>query len=276
MNIVTRAEWGAREPFQPYTNLVGSEGELAHHTGDGVARDPATTDYPAMMRQIQNSHMAKGWNDFAYGHAVGGGRIFMGRGFGVVDAADLDRGYLMHSVLWLGDSTVNEIPDQDMALVWAVFDEHNRIYGKKFEGGHRDVNPTGCPGDNIYSKLQQGRSASNAVQAFSTIKPRSPEMNTIINSSGGRECFALRSNGEVWNQWQELPAVTFSAWNKTLDGDRWETLAKPLLVGKAVWLNLAGDYGFGFLNMTAIQSGPGEAFVLHVTNELNKFFAGLK
>jgi hypothetical protein len=276
MDYITRNEWGARPPTNPYTQVYGSEGIIVHHLGDNVERDPKNTDYAALMRQTQNYHMDHhGWSDFAYGFAVGGGKIYMGRGFGVIDAADIGPGYLMHSVVWLGDSNVNQCPDEDMALIWSIFDEHNSMYGKKVEGGHRDINQTACPGDDIYAKLQLGREHYN-VPINLKRKVRGSDMYTIINGAGAKECFVLRSNGEVWNQWQELPGVTFSKWNKTLDGDCWESLAEPLRVHGSTWLNVAGDFGYGFANMTAIQAGPGKPWTIHITDELAKFLASVK
>lgn len=276
MDVISRDAWSARPPKSPYTNLNSSNGIILHHLGDGVERDPNNTDYAALMRQTQNYHMDHhGWNDFAYGFAVGGGKIYMGRGFGVVDAADIGDGYLMHSVVWLGDSIVNTCPDEDMALIWSIFDEHNNMYGKKVEGGHRDINQTACPGDDLYAKLQLGRQHYD-VEQYPKTKVRSSDMYTIKNAAGAKECFVLRSNGEIWNQWQEIPQVTFSKWNKTLDGSCWESLAEPLRVGSATWLNVAGDFGYGFLNMTAIQKSPGKPWSLHITDELSKYFASLK
>lgn len=276
MDVVSRSEWGARPPSKPYSQIYGSEGIIVHHLGDGVSRNPSTTDYPALMRQTQNYHMNHHkWSDFAYGFAVGNGKIYMGRGFGVVDAADTGPGYLMHSVVWLGDSTVNECPDKDMVLIWSIFDEHNKMYGKKVEGGHRDINQTACPGNSINTKLQLGR-GHYVVPEYPKNKVRGSDMYTIVNGAGAKECFVLRANGEIWNQWQELPGVTFSKWNKTIDGACWESLAQPLRVSGAIWLNVAGDFGYGFLNMTAIQASPGKPWTLHITDELAKYLASLK
>lgn len=160
-DVVSRSGWNARAPKVAPTRLAASEGILVHHLGDGVKRDPARTDYPALMRQTQNFHMdGRGWNDFAYGWAVGGGKVYEGRGWGWIDGADTGRGRVMHSVLWLGDSYVNQPPQADLDAIAQVVDEHDRRYGHHTIGGHRDVNATGCPGDGLYAWLTAGRPTS--------------------------------------------------------------------------------------------------------------------
>jgi len=279
MDIVSRDEWGAKSPKQPYTQLIGSEGIIGHHLGDNVVRNPINTKYAALMRQTQAFHMNnKRWNDFAYGFGVGGGQIYMGRGFGYIDGADTGIGRIMHSVVWLGDSTVNRCPDEDMALIWALFDEHNRIYGKKVEGGHRDINATSCPGEDIYSKLQKGRTYSTSpVSQTQTRKPRSKNMYAVVNADFGVERFVLRSNGEVWNQWQDLPNKTFSHWQRTFEGTWFEGLSQPVRVGpRTLWMGVSGDASFGFVHMTAINDGPGLGWKLHVTNQLINYLESIK
>lgn len=162
VEVVSRREWGARPPKAPYTKLADSEGIVVHHEGDGVSRDPATTDYAAYMRATQRYHMdTKGWNDIAYGWAVGGGKIYEGRNFGWIDGADTGVGRLMHSVVWLGDSYVNAPTLEDLIAFNAVIAEHAARYPHAALNvkGHRDINATGCPGEYLADWLKAGRPA---------------------------------------------------------------------------------------------------------------------
>lgn len=273
MDIISRSAWGARSPKAPYVAIAGSEGILAHHLGDNVVRDPNRTNYAELMRQTQNFHMdGRGWNDFAYGFAVGGGRAYMGRGWGVIDGADTDRGRLMHSVLWLGDSFVNEIPDTDMAVIWALFDEHNRIYGKKFEGGHRDVNSTGCPGDHIYAKLQTGRPVSVPViqQPLNFYKDTS--MYTVTNADGLVITYRIKNN-ILEASWRNLDG-TRSKWAPVVEG-KTLNLGQPTTAGTQIWIPTVMETAFGDINTTLVQSKPNEIFKVWITDELHKVLSSL-
>lgn len=210
MDFVSRTDWGARPPKYPYTPLSSSDGIIVHHLGDGVVRDPARTDYAALMRQTQNYHMDHhGWNDFAYGWAVGGGRIFKGRGWGVIDGADLGVGRTMHSVLWLGDSYVNDVPEADLAAINTVIAEHNAIYGTHYIGGHRDINATGCPGDHLYHWLEIGRPGptppSTPDPTPTPTTHRETDMLEMVNADGREEILGLSPDGSLCSMWESTP-----------------------------------------------------------------------
>lgn len=281
LDIVSRAAWGARPPKAPYTRLADSEGILAHHLGDGRVRNPATTDYAAVMRETQNFHMnTRGWNDFAYGFGVGGGRIYMGRGFGWIDGADTDRGRVMHSVLWLGDSYKNAIPDEDMALIWALFDEHNRIYGRGFEGGHRDVNATGCPGDSIYNRLMLGRPAAPAPTPTPT--PQEDDMPsplfTATNAAGVPITFMVEPEParRLVCTWHEPLRQEPSPWTVVVPGlENVLALGVPLVNGPAIWVPVVVGSGFGPIPMTLIQPAVSAPWEAHTTVALTNFLRSL-
>lgn len=273
MEIVSRSAWGARSPKTPYTNLVGSEGILAHHLGDNVVRNPYRTNYADLMRDTQDFHMdIRGWNDFAYGWGVGGGRVYTGRGWGVIDGADTGIGRVMHSVLWLGDSYVNPIPDEDMALIWALFDEHNRIYGKKFEGGHRDINATGCPGDNIYAKLQVGRPVHIPSIPQSPNLFKDPSMYTVTNADGLVITYRIKNN-VLEASWRNLDG-TRSKWATVIEG-KTLNLGQPTTAGTQIWIPTIMETAFGDVNTTLVQSKPNEIFKVWLTDELHKVLSSL-
>lgn len=275
VEIVSRSAWGAMPPKVPYTTLAGSEGILAHHLGDGVTRNLAQVDYAALMRQTQAFHMgpSRNWNDFAYGFGVGGGKAYMGRGWGVIDGADTGIGRVMHSVLWLGDSYKNEIPNADMAVIWALFDEHNRRYGRKVEGGHRDINATGCPGDNIYAKLQAGR------PAFVPPIPVPPVSEdkmffSVYNAVQTKVTFRVVNNRLLHN-WRVKNQPRSTTWPEVIEGLVVEDISTPLVNGTSIWIPVIADSAFGKLHLTLIQDGVGNAFTAHGTDQLDDFFANL-
>lgn len=79
MDIVARAQWGARAPKARHTMSLPSPRLWVHHT--------ATEQHGAAgVRAIQAFHMdANGWLDIAYSWLVDDdGTIYEGRGTGVV------------------------------------------------------------------------------------------------------------------------------------------------------------------------------------------------
>jgi hypothetical protein len=54
----------------------------------------------------------------------------------------------MHSVVWLGDSSVAMPSDADLRAINAVLAEQAN-HGQPTIVGHRDINATDCPGSNL-------------------------------------------------------------------------------------------------------------------------------
>lgn len=153
MNYVSRAGWGARPP--KYVNQITQpvEGIFVHYRGPGGA----PSDEKAALRQDQAYHMdVKGWSDIAYSWAVGNtGTIYELRGWGVRGGHTADWNNRSHAVLWIGgdEGTPSSAALDSIATVRA---EHRARYGGWVKG-HRDVNPTSCPGDRLYAHLRAGR-----------------------------------------------------------------------------------------------------------------------
>ena len=202
MNFVPRSEWGARPPKNTPTPLPGaSTGIALHHEGDGL--DPPTDCY-AKMRSTQRYHMdSKGWNDIAYSWGVGCGLIFEGRGWGIQDGADTGAGKLMHSVVWLGDSSVATPSDEDLIAINIVLEEQAN-HGAPTIVGHRDINSTDCPGDALYSWLQAGRPIA-APPAPNPTRKQKPMPWSIVRLNDGRLCRFTTYMGVVVHSWQTAP-----------------------------------------------------------------------
>lgn len=85
--IVSRNEWGAREPKLiekfagkiPFVIIHHSYKPSVSYTENGCKR--------AMKNMQEHHQLSNGWNDIGYSFAVcGDGRIYMGRGFNVIGA----------------------------------------------------------------------------------------------------------------------------------------------------------------------------------------------
>ena len=161
MAIESRAAWGARKP-RSVSYVSKTKGVKAHYTGGHV--NPATlTDHAkcrAAIRGIQNGHMdGNGWADIAYSMWVCNHTAGMGRGPGVLTAANgpgLNADH--YSILFLvGTSGVTE-PTDNMKRHFHEARDYLRSKGGAGAEikGHRDGYATSCPGEPIYKWIKAG------------------------------------------------------------------------------------------------------------------------
>ncbi len=153
MDIVDRADWGARPPKTTPQQITTPTPELwLHHTAssDGEA---------ARVRAIQRYHQdVKGWNDIAYSYLVsGGGTVYEGRGAGVSGAHTKNHNSISHAICVLGHYDKTQPTEASLASVVELL-QHGHAQGwwpDQLTGGHRDVGSTSCPGDNLYPKIPE-------------------------------------------------------------------------------------------------------------------------
>ena len=201
--ILTRSQWGAREPAVPPGLAPDLKLAVVHHSVN--ANTYTREDVPALLRGIQRYHMdVNGWDDIAYNFAVDRfGRIWEARAGGVTKdvIGGHAQGFNTYStgVMVLGDFTSAE-PSQ--AAVNAVAD----VIGWKFARhqidvrgttqfasggspryasgtvvqlprivGHRDVGVTGCPGSRLYARMAEIRlRAAAQFDHYLTTQPETP------------------------------------------------------------------------------------------------------
>lgn len=236
-----RSAWNARPPRKSYDLSPTVNAVVVHHAV--TANDYSAADVPGILRSIQAFHIdSRGWDDIAYNFAVDKfGRIWEARGGGVTNAVigghSLGANSLTSGIVALGNlSTVP--PTQAMINAigdlagWKLFihgtDPNSttsyRINAdnmKYSEGqlvtlptimGHRDNNPTGCPGDFLYPQLGQIRSRALAKQAELRGTPGLVPAPTIATNADGRaEIFAVANNQQLVHSWQTGP-TTWSPW----------------------------------------------------------------
>lgn len=146
--IITREQWGARPPARPpQTDALPYRRVWLHHsvTGQGGA---------AVMRQIQNDHIGRGWRDIAYQYGVGSDGIYEGiRGRHLNSDAGQSA-----TILLLGNFDTTSVPAPMIErAAWLV--AHGLLAGwwsTGLTGGHRDIPgaaPTACPGRHAHAAI---------------------------------------------------------------------------------------------------------------------------
>ena len=156
LKIVDRAGWGAKSPKQRTTMPIATpEGIFVHYTSSDSDEQSDHKNCPSRVRGIQAFHQgpSRGWSDIAYSFVVcKHGYVFEGRGWHVQGAHTLGYNGLAHAVCFLGNDTSgrDDVTDEGRAAIAAVINESFRLGGARKVRGHRDVNATSCPGDELW------------------------------------------------------------------------------------------------------------------------------
>lgn len=153
VDIVTRAEWGAKRPKSRRLIRVPVKNLWLHHTA-GSERGAAG------MRAIQNFHQApkphgREWVDIAYSwvYCPYERKFFEGRGPGVAGAHTQGHNSTSHALCIMGNFDRDPVPDTLIADVAGFVRWHAEHGPDRITGGHRDVSPTSCPGNNLYRRI---------------------------------------------------------------------------------------------------------------------------
>lgn len=166
MQLVTRAQWGARprgagaaKPFTP-------RGVTVHWVGAGWAWpwDHSTCD--DKMRAMQADHMDnRGWSDIGYNFvACAHGYVFEGRGLNRRSGAN---GYYEVNTDWYAVQCMwgSRSGSAPAALLTGCRDAIDYCRQQGGAGpqlrGHRDHKSTDCPGDQLYAWMRNGAPRPN-------------------------------------------------------------------------------------------------------------------
>ncbi len=172
-NIISRKSWEANEGYMKWApEYAEVKAIVIHHTAGEQAA--TTTDQAAAMRNLYYGHAVSfGWGDIGYNYVVdANGAIYEGRAGGnsAVAGHALGYNYGTIGISVIGDYTTR-VPSADQTkaiedLVAYLAYKNNLDIGNKVflkdktinvVSGHRDLNPTACPGENIYIRMDEIR-----------------------------------------------------------------------------------------------------------------------
>jgi hypothetical protein len=162
-DIITRSEWGAHTPPEPY-NSHRPEAIVVHHSWLPTQEHYARTGGAESVEGIQRFHMfdpTRGWNDVGYHYLIGpDGLVFAGRPPGVVGA---------HAVPNTGKVGICMIGNHDpdgaapTAEAWRALEKLVASLADRFDipmtelYGHRNFSYKTCPGDLVYERFSELR-----------------------------------------------------------------------------------------------------------------------
>jgi hypothetical protein len=159
MKVISRKNWGARQPGPRTPNAITEDSTLFIHYSafDGGQYD-TVEEQKQCMRNMQNHHIDKnGWADIGYSYVVfqptgrlKRPRVYEARRFGYVPAAQ--EGYNTgNGAVCVVAGPGEEIRPGTIRKLKAIA---RRFKGERIRG-HKDVNSTSCPGANLYAKLRE-------------------------------------------------------------------------------------------------------------------------
>ncbi|WP_017625897.1 peptidoglycan recognition protein family protein [Nocardiopsis chromatogenes] len=152
VSIVPRSGWGARAPrSRSTTSWSQRRGVTVHYS----AGPPGQS-----VRSIQDFHMdGNGWADIGYNFLVDtSGTAYEGRGWLTVGAHAAPYNTSHIGICFIGQD--GDATGAAKAAIRALYDEANRRAGRTLsKTGHRDLNQTSCPGDDLAAWVRAGMPA---------------------------------------------------------------------------------------------------------------------
>ena len=167
--IISRAEWGARNPKYDYSNHPYFNKMTLHHAAGWGAR--TLDEGKAAVKSIQDFHQdGRGWSDIGYHFLVDmAGNIYQGRPETVLGAhvGGANTGNIGVCLLGCYHPPETSIPcydemsygsEQSLIKLYAWISDAYGVEPKLLKG-HRDYfGTTSCPGNNVWSLLPNLRS----------------------------------------------------------------------------------------------------------------------
>ncbi|CAM5122401.1 peptidoglycan recognition protein 1-like [Natator depressus] len=156
--IVSRSQWGGRTPRNRVPLRTPVQYVVLHHTAGNRCFTPASCSQ--QVKGIQNYHMDKrGWDNIGYNFLIGeDGRVYEGRGWSTRGAHAKNWNQKSLGFSFLGNFS-RRVPsaaalNAARRLIQCAVSRGflSRSYTLK---GHRNVNPTSCPGDSLYRVISQ-------------------------------------------------------------------------------------------------------------------------
>ncbi|KAI8782196.1 peptidoglycan recognition protein long form splice form 1 [Biomphalaria glabrata] len=203
LNIVTREEWGAREPRSvSYLPKQPVPYVFIHHSAGAECFNKSACS--KVVRGYQDFHMdGRGWDDIGYSFVVGGdGTVFEGRGWDRIGAHTLGFNSVGLGFCLSGDFTDHLPPKIQMDTVKMLIKcgvDLGKIDSNYTLRGHRDMKPsTACPGDALYAEIRtwphyvtsdltfEGASPTINISSLAKTEP-TPSLNEVNQSSDSLE-----------------------------------------------------------------------------------------
>ncbi len=230
MNLVSRAEWGARSPKNRSQGVLTDE-STCHWNGPTITGGGELTwDHSkcaGLVRGIQNFHMdGRGWNDIAYNFLVcPHGYVFEGRGLNVVNAANgvTFANHTSHTICCLGGQENPFGQWEQQAFKECISYIAQSTGAPDTCKGHRDWHSTECPGNERYNWVHGGMPLQGVLPDQPVVDekphPPAPKPSQFGDWPARKKGLIKRGNrGDLVKYLQQVIKVKAGG-NITVDGD---------------------------------------------------------
>lgn len=216
--IISRSEWGANESYMKWAPEYSEvKSFVIHHT---AGEEGAKINQMDAVRGLYYGHaVSYGWGDIGYNYIIDvNGNIYEGRsgGGGVIGGHTLGYNPGTIGIVLIGDYNVRNVETaQYQSLIDFVaykayqyqIDPSSTVFLKDKNvpavAGHKDLNPTLCPGTTIYERLSDLRIQSKTK--LTSYPSRSYNSQLISSDSGARVYggdtqkirLSLKNNGNI-------------------------------------------------------------------------------
>lgn len=180
LRIVTRKEWGARQPKNREHLEVTPAPYVVIHHGGIKKYCHSEKDCAAIARSYQDLHMDdRGWFDIGYSFLVGeDGNAYEGRGWDYVGAHAPGYNTQSIGICVMGDFS-DLLPNKAALEAVKNLIEYGVSIGKISKGykliGHRQVRNTVCPGETFFKYVKAlPHWTTSPVPRFSSVTTEAP------------------------------------------------------------------------------------------------------
>ncbi|XP_026314139.1 peptidoglycan-recognition protein SC2-like [Hyposmocoma kahamanoa] len=158
VQIITRAQWGARAPNSRTTLATPVPEVIIHHSFSPGACWSQSACATA-MRSMQNHHMnTNGWADIGYNFAVGSdGLVYEGRGWTTQGAHAPAVNSRSIGICLIGNWSTTSPPAVQLTATQNLINmgmSNGRIQRAHWLRGHRQVTATDCPGNTLFNTIR--------------------------------------------------------------------------------------------------------------------------
>jgi hypothetical protein len=155
MDFVSRAEWGARFAAGSGARPIPTSEAWLHHSATlTLPVDAAFEAECEQMRRVEAIGQQRFGAGFSYNLAgFPSGRMYVGCGVRRIGTHTGGRNTRALGIVLIGDYSANSVPDPlREALVECMRFAHAQGWTDRpaFDGGHRDLKATACPGEHAY------------------------------------------------------------------------------------------------------------------------------
>lgn len=249
MKLISRSKWGARHRAGFGPRKLPTSQLWLHHTVtlapdlhfQDLNADSVDDDEAKAMRVIEDIGQDRFGAGFSYNVAVmPSGRLYEGCGVDRVGAHTAKRNTTSFGLVLVGNYEANPVPEpMKLAVTRFVREAHQLgwIDQPKFDGGHRDLKQTSCPGINAYRLIPEFNKTAPAPTPTPT--PTESKVYFLFSDAG----LDWRSDGIVRSPFETQEAK--NAWVADIQSWGGKVTRRKLTreqIERLVVVGLEGDY----------------------------------